>query len=252
VSKSKKRKSKNSKPSKSRSLFPPPRDLKRRPSFNVPTCCFCEQLFDDVAVIKTDDHVVPRGFFNDTPPPNLPTWPVCRRCQTDLHDPEDRLRNQFAAAHSHHPQLLVEVYDRASRSTQPPIVHGRKLVATPSGLMVPASITIPRQDDLDIVFRKIAKGLYWWREHKLPKDQRYVVRQMNAADFKTWADFLLPLCGPQHLGEEFWWSTAYDATDPTWCIWLFIIHGAVPVGVWHGNVVDVPNIPAPAGIAMRE
>lgn len=229
-----------------------PADLKRRPSFKVPACCFCERLFDKVTVVKTRDHVIPLGFFNDPPPADLPTWPVCRACQTDLHDPEERLRNQFAAAHSHHPDALADVYARASRSGQRPIVYGRKLVESRGGLMVPASITIPRQDDLDIVFRKIAKGLHWWREQKLPTDQRYIVRHMNAAAFDAWSKIVLFECGAQQLGEEFWWSTGYDATDRTWCIWLFVIHGAVPVGVWHGDAVTFPNIPAPAGIAMRD
>jgi hypothetical protein len=236
------------------STFPRPFDLtvKGRPSFRVPGCCFCEQPFDTPARVKTRDHVVPKGFFNDPPPDGLPTWPACLQCQRDLRDPEERLRNQFAAAHSHHPHALVNVYDRAGRSGRPPVVYGRKPVESPAGLLVPASITIPRQDDLDIVFRKIAKGLYWWRHHKLPTDQRYVVRLMNAADFATWQDFVLPDCGAQHLGEEFWWSTGlFDLSDPKGCVWLFVIHGAVPVGVWHGDAVDFPNIPAPAGIAIR-
>lgn len=227
-----------------------PFDLRRRPT-RVALCGLCRRRFD-AELSRTADHVVPRGFFGAAPPPNLPTWSMCRECQSQLEPREDRLRNLFARAHSHHPDEVVTVTAKAVRSARQPVPVARKLVESPAGLMVPASIAVPEQEDLDQVFTKIASGLYWWRHDRLPEDRRFAVRKMSAPDFRTWSEALLPSCGVQRLGAEFWWSTACDQDDLRWCVWLFCIFGAVGVGVWYGDATQFPNVPDPSGIALRE
>lgn len=234
-------------------LFPRylhPSHLKRRPK-TVKSCCICRRTFDTTAVIETVDHLVPRGWFNDPPPKNLPTWPACLDCQRALTDREERLRNIFASAHSHHPKELQSVYERCARSTRTPVAVARKMVTHPLGFEVPASIAIPDQFDLHIVFRKIASGLYWWRENMLIADDRFVVRIANAADFDKWTHILKDSCEVQHLGPEVWWMSGFNPEEPDWNVWLFNIFGAVPIGVWQGNAVNFP-LPHPTGVVLRD
>lgn len=228
----------------------PPFDLRHRPT-RLAQCGLCRRVFGK-ALARTKDHVIPKGFFGDLPPPNLPTWSLCRSCQLQLEPREDRLRNLFASAHSHHPGEIRSVTDRAARASRQPVAIARKLVESPAGLMVPASIAIPDQEDIDRVFQKIASGLYWWRHDRLPDDRRFAVRKMSAPDFGTWSKAIVPDCGVQRLGAEFWWSTACDPDDLSWCVWLFSIFGAVGVGVWYGAAAEFPNVPNPSGIALRE
>ena len=228
------------------------RDLQHRPP-PLTRCGMCERAFDE-QIRRTTDHVFPRGFFGEPPPPNLPTWRVCSACQHALSSPEERLRSLFAAGHSHHPNDVRTVLEKAARSAQRPEVIARKLVAAPSGVLVPASIAVPRADDLHWVFTKVCRGLYWWRHHMLPTDSRLVVRLMPSDAFTQWSMLLIghgkqPV---QRLGSEVWWVSATGPPNEGWCIWLFVIFGAVPVGVWYGRAAELPNIPSAAGVALRE
>jgi hypothetical protein len=210
----------------------------------------CEREFG-AELRSTIDHVVPRGFFGPTPPPNLPTWRICRPCNGELDPREDRLRNLFASAHSRHPEEVAGVMAKASRATRQPQPVARRHVRTDAGLQVPVSVAVPDQSDLDRVFQKVARGLFWWRNHELPTDPRWAVRLMSASDFDRWTHLIRQGREVQRLGPEFWWLTAIDEGDLTGCIWLFVIFGAIPIGVWHGSGVECP-LPAPAGIPMRE
>ena len=228
--------------------YVPPIDLARRPRAPS-TCGLCRRAFGSERP-RTKDHVVPDGFFGQPKPPNLPTWPVCGPCQVDLAPREDRLRSLFARAHSHHPEEVAHVRDTASRSTQQPAGIGRRLVTTPSGLHVPVDIAAPRPADLDRVFTKIATGLFWWRTGALPASARFAVRLMSSDDFAHWSRTLSQPV--QRLGAEFWWMTALDESDLAWGVWLFVIFGAVPVGVWHGEMATMPGLPALTGVALRD
>jgi hypothetical protein len=74
----------------------------------------CERLS------RTKDHVIPQAFISSPQPPNLPTWPACKRCNDLVSAAEDRLRAVIASAPSRHPQERLEnIADQASRSTPP-------------------------------------------------------------------------------------------------------------------------------------
>lgn len=229
--------------------YPRPRDLKRRPR-PISFCGLCRRTFDKKTRPKTKDHVIPDGWFNDKAPANLPTWPACLDCQRDLEPREDALRSLFAAGHSHHPEELTSVYAKAARSTRQPVPIGRRPVLHPNGLWVMADVAAPNQEDLDVVFRKIATGLYWYREHQLPPEDRWVVRLMSSPDHAKWTNILRPSYEVQHLGPECWWMSAHNRDEKNWDVWLFVIFGAVPVGVFRGDALDFA-IPQPSGVCLR-
>jgi hypothetical protein len=227
--------------------FPRPSDLLRRPR-RSPVCGLCRCAFTK-AQPRTRDHVIPEGFFNDPKPNNLPTWAVCRPCQDTLKLPEERLRNIFVAAPSHHADELVSVTERAKRSTQPPVPQTWRYVTTEGGVLVHAPIVVPKQADLDAVFRKMAWGLFTWKHHRLPPaSSPFVVRLMSAEAFGFWTHTLnLPVQG---LGSEVSWMSHSDE-EMSHGVWLFMLHGAVPVGVWCGHATKHPRIPSPSAIALR-
>lgn len=137
---------------------------------------------------------------------------------------------------------------KAARSRRQPRAVARRVVESPERVLVPADIAIAAQLDLDRVFTKVARGLYWWRHHALPLDDRFIVRLMNARDFRAWSSRLSQPV--QKLGAEFWWMTGCDARDVSWSIWLFLILGAIGVGVWYGEATTL-DIPRPSGLVLR-
>jgi hypothetical protein len=231
-----------------------PGELRRRPR-RLSVCGMCCRRFDGVSVVATRDHIVPRGWFCDPPPPNLPTWRVCRDCQQDLSPREELLRNIFASARAGNMQALRSVCARTERSRQLPTVHKLKLVLSPGNVRLERDrVAIPSQDDLDLVFRKVASGLYLWREGELPADPRFVVRVLS--EFGA-ADFFRGVPGTarqnaQRLGHEFQWTLRQAHTEPRQHAWLFVIYGVVSVAVWHGNSVTDSNIHQPRGVSLRD
>lgn len=137
--------------------------------------------------------------------------------------------------------------DKAARSTRPPVPLGRRFVESPNGILVPATITAPSELDLTRVFTKIGRGLFWWKQGELPKDPRMVVRLLNPGGFNLWTHRLKQPV--QQLGDEVWWMSA---VEPCSAIWLFMMFGAVGVGVWQGAATELPNLPTPSGVVMRE
>ena len=105
------------------------------------------------------------------------------------------------------------------------------------------------QADLDVVFTKIARGLYWWRHHRLPVARRAVVSVIPSDAFGQWSALIAQPV--QKLGSEFWWMSAHEDGNPTWAAWLFIVFGAVPVGVWMGQAAELPNLPRSSGVTLR-
>lgn len=225
-------------------------DLRGQRPQKLEICGTCCRPFSE-EIPATDDHIAPKKWFNTPPPPNLPTWFVCYECQQELSPREERLRNLFASANSLNPKVFTGVYERTARSTRTIKPIGRRHVTTPAGLLVPAEIGAADPVDLYLVFRKITRGLYWYREQELPPDPRLVVRILTQRDHAELTKLLTYKdCGPQHLGEEFWWATIQDRSDPTWRLWLFTIYQAVGVGVWYGKAAT-EHVPDPSGITMR-
>jgi hypothetical protein len=125
------------------------------------------------------------------------------------------------------------------------------MVKHPLGFDVPASIAIPDQLDLHMVFLKIVTGLYWYREKTLPADNRLEVRIPNQEDFTSLTTMLKDHCPVQRLGPEIGWMNAYNRDEGNWNLWLFNIYDAVPVAVYQGEAVDFP-MPNPAGVVLRD
>jgi hypothetical protein len=124
-----------------------------------------------------------------------------------------------------------------------------KYVTTDAGVFVRAPIAVPNQADLDAVFRKMVWGLFTWKHHKLPPtDRPMVVRKMSSEAFGFWARELnLPV---QWLGPEVSWMSISDE-EMRLGVWLFVLHGAIPVGVWCGQATLHPRVPEPSAIALR-
>jgi len=229
-----------------------PLDLQRRPPA-LKHCGCCEKPFSD-RLRPTRDHIIPQGFISRPPPPNLPTWRVCHPCQQLLSPAEDRLRNVMASAFSRHPeQARADVAARASRATRPVIPDRVEFRTTDAGLAVAAGIVASNGPDVELVFGKIARGLFYWRHAVTqPADTPIAVSVPSAAVFSNLTDYLLKECGMpvQRLGWDIWWVT--QSEPPRDGVWLFIVFGAVPVYVATGAGADKGAVvPRPHPIAVK-
>lgn len=228
-----------------------PFDLQFRP-LRQKYCGMCGAEFDEI-LRRTDDHVFPRSWFGKLPPPNLPTWSVCRPCQKDLSDREERLVHTFANIHTHDPAAIADLVEKSKSSRRVAPVVARKFVQAPSGLHVPANIKVPKQDDLDVVFRKVTRGLFLWRHGRMQAPVPMTARLVSADGFAQWTTLLtvrgqLPV---QALGATVWWVHASDAESSSG-VWLFLLFAGVGVGVWAGGHALHPLIPAPVGVVAKE
>jgi len=227
-----------------------PPDLLRRPKRQT-ICGLCFSPFSG-ANPRTDDHVLPRNWFDDDPPPNLPTWDVCHPCQQDLSPREERLVNTLASTYSYHPEALQQVVARTRRSRRVAPILRTDFVRAPGGVLVRAPIKRPRQVDVDRVFRKVTRGLFVWRHGTQQADVPAAARILGIDDLTNLSNThavgrRVPI---QRLGRNVWWIHDSDAHSSDG-IWIFMLFGAVGVGVWSGSLVREAVRPA-AGVAVTE
>lgn len=200
----------------------------------------------------TKDHIIPSGFLSKPVPRNLPTWRVCEPCQ-DLLDPaEERLRNLFARGPSHDPHSVGDVFERARRSDRAIKPEKWDWVMNNSDLYEFAPVARPHKQDLDIVFKKMAGGLFYWKHHRLIPDVPLVVRGALSRDaFSRWSNMVqyeLKLT-PQRIGQVAW-ATVSDPELRSG-FWLFVMHDAVGVGVWAGEMAKRRDLPKSCAFAVR-
>lgn len=227
-----------------------PRDLLRRPP-GLKVCGICRRPFGP-DLKATDDHIIPKGFLSKPVPNNLPTWRVCEACQDVLDPAEERLRNLFARGPSHDPKANQEVFERAQRSGRPVALETWDWVMNNSDLYEFAPIARADQADLDVVFSKMASGLFYWRHGRLHPGAEMVVRgALSRDDFDHWSNmvqFDLKLRA-QRLGQIAW-ATTSDAGLRSG-FWLFVVHDALGVGVWAGEMARRPDIPKSCAFPVR-
>jgi len=128
------------------------------------------------ALKATKDHVLPSGFFSNPVPKNLPTWRVCEPCQDRLDPAEERLRNLFVRGPSHAPEEHRDAFERAQRSARAVVPEKWDWVMNNQDIYEFAPVARPEQSDLDIVFSKMAGGLFYWKHGKLHPPPKIVVR----------------------------------------------------------------------------
>ncbi len=210
-----------------------PLDLKRRPPA-LSKCGMCCKPFSK-ALPPTRDHVISLSLLSNPLPPNLPTWRVCSPCQQLASPAEDRLRGVIASAYSRHPEKVADVAARARRSTRPVIPDRMELRTTDAGLAVRAGLVDSNQGDIELVCGKMARGLFYWRHGVCQPPETPTFAAVPSPGFFTAVSeyFLreghLPV---QRLGWDVWWMT--QSEPPGDGIWLFVVHGAVPVYVATG------------------
>jgi hypothetical protein len=232
------------------SLAPPrPPDLLRRPP-GLKVCGICRRPFGP-DVTATDDHVLPKGFSNPMPN-NLPTWRVCEACQDVLDPAEERLRNLFVRGPSHYPQANQDVLQRAQRSGRAVVPETWDWVMNNANLYEFAPIARAEQADLDAVFSKMASGLFYWKHGHLQPGAKMVVRgALSRDDFSYWSNivqFEMRL-NVQRLGQVTW--AAVSDPDLRADFWLFVLHDALGVGVWAGDMARRPDIPRSCAFPVK-
>jgi hypothetical protein len=227
-----------------------PPDLLRRP-LALKACGICRRSFGP-DLKATDDHVLPKGFFSKPVPDNLPTWRVCERCQDALDPAEERLRNLFVRGPTHDEPATREVYDRAQRSGRSVVPEKWDWVLNNMDLYEYAPIARAAQDDLDLVFSKVVGGLFYWKHGSLRPDVPLVVRgALSRDDFTYWTrvvQFDLKLA-VQRLGQVVWVSQSDP--DLRAGFWLFVLHDALGVGVWAGEMARRNDLPRSCAFPVR-
>jgi len=229
---------------------PHPPDLARRPP-TLRECGLCRQPFGP-GLKATKDHVIPYGFLSKPVPHNLPTWRVCGSCQDALDPAEERLRNLFARGPSHDPQASQDVFERSKRSDRAVVPEKWDWVVNNSDLYEFAPVARADAADLDVVFTKMAGGLFYWKHHRLMPGSRLLVRgALSRDDFTYWSNIVqyeLKLT-PQRLGQVAW-ATISDSELRS-ALWLFVLHDAVGVGVWAGEMASRRDIPKSCPFPVR-
>jgi hypothetical protein len=229
---------------------PRPPDLVRRPPA-LTVCGICRRPFGP-ELKATDDHILPKGFFSKPVPDNLPTWRVCESCQDALDPAEERLRNLFARDPTHDPEANQEVLDRAQRSGRAVVPERWDWVMNNMDLYEFAPIARADERDLNLVFSKMVGGLFYWKHHRLNPKAKAVVRgALSRDDFDYWTrivQFDMKL-SVQRLGQVAWVSQS----DPELRsgFWLFVLHDALGVGVWAGEMARRRDIPKSCAFPVR-
>jgi len=215
-------------------------------------CGICRRSFGP-DLKGTDDHVLPKCFFSEPVPENLPTWRVCETCQDVLDPAEERLRNLFVRGPSHAPETHRDAFERAHRSGRPVVLEKWDWVMNNQDVYEFAPIARPDQADLDVVFSKMAGGLFYWKHHRLsPKATPLVVRgTLSTDDFTYWTKVVqaeLKLT-PQHLGRLAW--VAVSDPELQSGFWMFMLSDAVGVGVWAGEMAKRKDLPKSCAFPVR-
>ncbi|NRD67781.1 hypothetical protein HRD49_39240 [Corallococcus exiguus] len=159
----------------------------------------------------------------------------------------------FICAYSHEPGAFADASDRARRSTRWDKPLHRGFFLSPHGLHVPAAVVMPVQADVDWVFRKVTRGLFYWTQGRLMADVQMVARVLSPDAFAEVMQLKVDLGLPKRSqGLELQWCSVCpeDALDHS--IWIYVVFGAVPVAVWTGQLANDYLVPAPSPIKVAE
>lgn len=177
----------------------------------------------------TRDHIIPKGWLTTSSRRNIGTWRTCWSCNHEWSPREDRLRSIFVRARSHHAGLAKEVEETATRSTAR-VPDSPGWAEAPHGLLVPVRWVAAGQLDLNLVFRKIVRGLHWWEHGELPPKWPVQASVLTPEVFAA-LSAVVP-SRTYRLGHEVW--RRHPTTDAPGELWLFVLYGAVGVGVFCG------------------
>jgi len=80
-------------------------------------CVYCLKAFDDL----TSDHVFPRSWYPETPPPDMEKWqaPACKKCNAEMGKIENRLLIQIGLCVPPFERASLGIAHKAMRSLKP-------------------------------------------------------------------------------------------------------------------------------------
>lgn len=210
-------------------------------------CYLCGRPFTP-DLPPTKDHVVPESWFPRPLPANVPTRKACRGCNGSLSEREERVRNLLARMHAQEPAALEEVFGRATRSSRQPNVVGGTLWRLDSGLLAPADLAAFDAEDIQAVFNKITRGLFFI-EYGYPLGIDLPVKAIPLSTESAERVTRLVLGEWKRrvrwVGEALAWTNAVDDESPEHGLWLYLpLHSAV-TAVFTGKATTLP-LPSPA------
>jgi len=143
------------------------------------------------------------------------------------------------------------VVARASRTTRPVVPDRVEFRTTDAGESVAAGVIQSNQRDVEVVFGKMARGLFYWRHGVVqPVDTPIVVSVPSPKMFNHLSEVLLKEVPVQRFGWDIWWVTSSE--PPRDGLWLFLVFGAVPVYVATGMAAEKgAKIPRPHPIIVK-
>jgi len=215
-------------------------------------CSICRNRFNKKERRRTNDHVVPRCFYNQPFPNNvnLLTRHACQACQNVLKPREERLRNLFARAiPTSRVHLYSDIVKKASTSSLilPPMKQELIVKIAEPRIVVPRTIMKTgffEQSDLSAVFYKIVRGLFHhtYGREMAPTFHRVGMLPNNKVKFFT--DFLIShgyKVRRQESFYEFDWLHGCGKI-PEDGIWLFKVFDAVVVYAGTGEFSKINDI----------
>ncbi len=217
-----------------------------------PTECYlCGSPFTE-SNSPTRSHVIPRGWFGTPPPQNLPTLPACLGCNNELSAREERVRNALVRMLSHDPALHADVFQKAARTRQPPPQEMKPgYYDTPAGVLTPATvIVLPGDEDVELVFRGITRGLFYKLVGRLmPQDVpvRSVLLQKDDANRLT--ERTVPLSRVITFDNQLSFVPVIHRDNMNDSVWLYLLFNAGVVGSFTGEAAQLQFTPARLAVA---
>lgn len=188
-------------------------------------CTYCKE-----GKGTTRDHIPPRKFFGNPPPPDLITVPCCKTCQVRDQQHDQFIRNLFVSLREteRHPVVASQVAGCRDRSFTYDITQLDKLaemmrpieIRSAGGLLLGRDLAFELSDPrVDRFIERVSRAIvydafgvayfgasFWWRPQG--------------------PDFLLPAAGikwkEKHVGDVFaYWVRSESAEQVLWVIMMF-------------------------------
>ena len=203
-------------------------------------CVYCGRIGP-----LTDDHVPPRSFFPDPPPPQLITVPSCARCNRSFAIDDDYVRlvltiDQRARGNRDRnmvlPRAVRSSQRRESRRTLTPLFDslGWDYRLNDQGVYVRAQRYTVEVGRLDRFATRAIKALFYREKgHRLADDHRvnaihpsrWPTIQGDAREFLEWITAGLQTMPAKSWGTTFAYRWVQSPNGPSMTWWLLELYG---------------------------
>lgn len=202
---------------------------------------------------STKDHVVPRRWLPEPLPDNLPTVLAHFDCQNALSSSEERLRNLFVKAEGTEQDVFADLLSRTERG-RPVEVKEHVLLGDAFGRFLSAPVGALPDDDIQCVFAKITRGLFFKKFRQLlPASYPIKATAATAEDAShitrvLAGDYQAPV---NHVGEALAWAAITDTQrGKEHGLWFFVPLHATMVVVGTGVCAEA-EFNAALGLLLR-